>query len=415
MKRFNATHVYLFITAVSTLAFTTTFTTSALYRFQMAQLNPLQLVLLGTVLELSVFIFEIPTGIVADLKSRKISVIIGYALIGCGFILEGSFQLFGTILLAQMLWGIGYTFISGAEDAWLADEIGEENLTAVYLRGTQLRQVVGFIGIFFNVALASIALNIPFLIGGALQILLAISLIFIMPETGFHPIPQADRNNWQKMGHTFKIGMTSIQKRPLLITILAISFFYGLYSEALDRLWEAHILDNFTIPDIGILDSTVVMFGLINAAIMLLTIGTTEYMRRRSKTFTHAQTVRLLAVLSAIIAFGMMAFGLAAGFVMGLAAYTAVALSRRTMSPLYSAWINRGIEPGVRATVLSTYGQMDAIGQVIGGPLLGGIATRLGLRAALVSAGLLLTPVLALYARAAGQSDDTPLNLQSTD
>ncbi len=409
MKRFNAYHIYLFITAVSTLAFRTTFTTSALYRFQMAELNPLQLVLLGTVLELSIFIFEIPTGIVADLKSRKTSVIIGYLLIGCGFILEGSFQLFGTILLAQMLWGIGYTFISGAEDAWLADEIGEEKLTAVYLRGTQVRQLVGFVGIFINVALASIALNIPFLIGGTLQILLAIALIFIMPETGFHPTPQANRNNWQKMGHTFQTGMQSIQKRPLLVTILAISFFYGLYSEALDRLWEAHILDNFVIPDIGILDSTVVMFGLINAAIMLLTIGTTEYMRRRSSTFNHAQTVRVLAIFSAVIAFGMIAFGLAAGFMMALAAYTAVTLSRRTMQPLYSAWINRGIEPSVRATVLSTYGQMDAIGQVIGGPLLGGIATRFGLRAALVSAGLLLTPVLGLYGRAAKQTDTSEI------
>ena len=381
----------------------------------MAELNPLQLVLLGTVLELSVFIFEIPTGIVADLKSRRLSVIIGYGLIGSGFILEGSLQLFGTILLAQMLWGIGYTFISGAEDAWLADEIGEEKLTAVYLRGTQIRQVVGFVGIFINVALASIALNIPFVIGGILQILLAISLIFIMPETGFRPTPQANRNNWQKMGHTFQTGIRSIQKRPLLITILAISFFYGLYSEALDRLWEAHILDNFSIPDIGILDSTVVMFGMINAAIMLLTIGTTEYMRRRSGTFNHAQTVRVLAIFSAIIAFGMMAFGLATGFVMALAAYTAVALSRRTMQPLYSAWINRGIEPGVRATVLSTYGQMDAIGQVIGGPLLGSIATRFGLRTALVSAGLLLTPVLALYARAIGQAEVPTLNSQNAD
>ena len=56
-------------------------------------------------------------------------------------LLEGSFQLFATILLAQVLWGIGYTFISGAKDAWLADELGEERLTAVYLRGSQVAQI----------------------------------------------------------------------------------------------------------------------------------------------------------------------------------------------------------------------------------------------------------------------------------
>jgi DHA3 family tetracycline resistance protein-like MFS transporter len=52
------------------------------------------LVLVGTVLEPSVFIFEIPTGIVADVYSRRLSIIIGQVLIGLGFMVEGLFPVF---------------------------------------------------------------------------------------------------------------------------------------------------------------------------------------------------------------------------------------------------------------------------------------------------------------------------------
>ena len=78
------------------------------------------------------------------------------------------------------------------------------------------------------------------------------------------------------------------------------------------------------------------------------------------------------------------------------------------MQPLLGAWYNRGLPPAVRATVLSTFGQMDAIGQVAGGPPVGAFATRFGLRAMFVLIGLLLTPVLALYGRAFRQSS-TPV------
>jgi DHA3 family tetracycline resistance protein-like MFS transporter len=86
---------------------------SSIYAITVAQLTPLQLVLVGTILEASIFVFEIPTGVVADLVSRRVSVIIGVLLIGIGFIVWGSWTEFATILLAQFLWGVGYTFTRG--------------------------------------------------------------------------------------------------------------------------------------------------------------------------------------------------------------------------------------------------------------------------------------------------------------
>jgi DHA3 family tetracycline resistance protein-like MFS transporter len=404
VKRLDAYTTYLLMTASSAFFFSLAFTTSAIYRFQMAGLDTLQLVLLGTVLEGSVFLFEIPTGIVADIYSRRLSVIIGFALIGLGMLLEGSLQLFVTILLAQVVWGIGYTFISGAQDAWLADEIGEERLTSTYLRGSQFAQVAALAGIIINVVLASIQLNLPFFFAGAGHIALAGFLALYMPERGFKPTLRSERHTWQKMGVTFRDGMNAIRERPLLVTILGIALVYGLYSEALDRLWEAHILDNFSLPPIDNINS-VVWFGLINASIMIIAIGTTGFLRRRASKLDHGRMVKVLALFSGVISAGLMLFGLASGFSMALLSYSTVAIVRKTMQPLYSAWINRGIPTQVRATVLSTYGQMDAIGQLLGGPVVGIAANRFGLRAAIVLAGVLLAPVLALYRRAYNQGD----------
>lgn len=90
-------------------------------------------------LEAATFLGGIPTGIVADTYSRRLSVIIGVFLTGLGFILEGSVPNFYAILVAQVLWGIGHTFISGALEAWLTDEIGEHNAGPAFLRGSQVR------------------------------------------------------------------------------------------------------------------------------------------------------------------------------------------------------------------------------------------------------------------------------------
>src|SRR5687767_1559114 len=125
LRKWDAFQTYLFLRAFATFAFTTTFTVSMVYQVQAVGLNPLQMVLVGTTLEIAAFLFEIPTGVVADVYSRRLSIIIGYALMGVGFIFYGI-PTFAMVLFAQVLWGIGYTFTSGATDAWIVDEIGIE-------------------------------------------------------------------------------------------------------------------------------------------------------------------------------------------------------------------------------------------------------------------------------------------------
>jgi len=391
--------MYLGIQASFWMFFTMMSMISAIYRIQTAGLDPLQLVLVGTVLEITVFIFEIPTGIVADVYSRRLSTVIGYFLIGIGFMLEGALPLFGTILLAQVVWGLGTTFQSGAEEAWLADEIGEEKLANAYLRGSQFGQVGTVFGILLSVVLGRIALNLPILVGGFLIVCLAVFLALFMPEEGFEPTPMPDRNTYQKMVVTFRNGINLIRGRRLLMVILAIALIYGLASEGLDRLWEAHFLANFEFPTAGQLD-TVTWFGIINLVQMFLVIGATEIIRRRVRVEEQIAAVRALILINTVVVLGLVAFGVVQSFALAVAAIWSVFVFRRTGAPLYSAWLNKNLESSVRATVISTRGQLDALGQLIGGPIIGFVALQFGLRAAMVGVAVMLTPALLLYGRA---------------
>ena len=170
----DPTFVYLALHSTWPLFFSMLAVTNLVYQVEVAHLDPLRLLLVGSVLELTCLVFQVPTGLFADAYSRRLAVAAGTVLTGAGFILEGSIPLFTSILIAQVIWGIGATLFMGAEDAWITDEVGEEPAGRLFLRASQVAQVAGFIGIFIGVGLASVRLNLPLLIGGGLFVLLGV-------------------------------------------------------------------------------------------------------------------------------------------------------------------------------------------------------------------------------------------------
>jgi DHA3 family tetracycline resistance protein-like MFS transporter len=375
------------------------FTASSIYQVTVAGLTPLQLVLVGTTLELSVFIFEIPTGVVADVFSRRLSIIIGMFLIGLGFLVEGSFPIFGAILLAQVLWGVGYTFTSGATEAWITDEIGEAAAGRAFLRGNQVDQVASLAGIGLGVLLGSLQISLPIQIGGLLIASLGLFLALFMPETGFEPAPSEERNSWQKMGHTFREGIATVRASPALLTILSIGLIYGLYSEGYDRLWTKHILDQFAFP-LADRFQPVFWFGLIRAVGMILSIGGVELIKRKVQTERYTSVARASWLVSGVLVISLFSFALANTLLVAVIAIWMISIARNAIDPLYTAWVNQRLESRVRATVLSMSAQVDAIGQVTGGPVVGMIGSQLSVQAALFASALTLSPVLLLYPRA---------------
>src|SRR5512147_208081 len=164
--KLNARYVYLFIEFSAAMFFAMMFTVTSLYEATVAGLTPVQLILVGTTLEISAFVFEVPTGIVADVYSRRLSIIIGYILMGVGFLVEGFFPSFLPILLAQVIWGLGYTFTSGATQAWITDEIGEEHANKLFLRGTQVGLFASLIGMGGAVLVGAKDVALPIQVGG---------------------------------------------------------------------------------------------------------------------------------------------------------------------------------------------------------------------------------------------------------
>ncbi|MEP7294047.1 MAG: MFS transporter, partial [Chloroflexota bacterium] len=387
------------LSVVAALAFNMMFTLLLVYEAQVVGLSPLQLVLVGTTVEIICFAFEIPTGIVADLYSRRLSVIVGFLLVGIGFLIEGSLPFFAAILLTQFFWGIGATFLSGALEAWIVDEVGEERMGQVFLRGSQAGQVGGIVGIIISVALGSIALALPVIVGALMMVSLGVFLILVMPETGFKPTARGERSTWQSMAGTLREGLKLVRGRRILMIFLAIGLVGGLYSEGFDRLWQAHLLRDFTLPGLGTLQP-VVWFGVIGIVGMLLGALANEVARRRLNTQNPKALARALVGMHAVMIGGLVVFALAGSFPLALAALLLANVLRGTISPILSSWTNRYIDSNIRATVLSSLSQMNAIGQIGGGPVVGVIGDRLGLRAALSASALLLSPIVWLIARA---------------
>ncbi len=400
MKKPDPYPVYLFLSCASALLFSLAFTVGSLYEVTIAALTPLQLVLVGTTLEASAFTFEIPTGVVADIYSRRASVIIGHALIGLGFLIWGMFPSFLPILLAQVVWGLGYTFTSGATQAWITDEIGEERANKAFLAGNRLGLIGALAGMLLAVLIGSFTSPaLPIVVSGGGRILLAILLAFIMVEQGFKPVKMEERTTWQQMGDTFRKGLRTVRRRPALLAVLGVGLFYGLYSEGFDRLWVKHLLDAFELPVIfG--KNQVAFFGLLDAASILLSIAATRLAEKRIDTSQPRAIGRAMLGITAGIAASIIAFALAPFLGLAIGLYVLISALRDVRSPLTDAWVNQRLDPEVRATILSMSSQVDAVGQIAGGPAIGLVANAVSVPLAMAISGTLLTPALPLVARA---------------
>ena len=370
------------------------FAVNSLYYIQIVHMTPLQLVLTGTVLELSILLLEIPTGVVADVFSRRLSILIGLFLTGIGFFLQGVWPNFWVILLAQVIWGAGFTFTSGATEAWITDETDEDVAASLFMRGEQVGLIGAVLGIGFGMSLGLISFAFTIKVSGVVFLFLTLYFGLTMVETGFHPIPQTKRTHIDSMIHTIKNGAHLTRVHPGLLGIFAIGFFFGLYSEGVDRLWEARMVDGFTFP----LFEPVIWFGLIHIAGMLLGSLSLGLLQKWKYATDLNQSIWLQSFLSVGIIAGLFIFAATGNFYIAALMIFLITIFREVHYPLYTGWVNRKLDSSVRATVLSMASLVDASGQISGGPLVGSIATRMGIPFGLTISALLLAPVLPFYA-----------------
>ena len=378
-----------------------TWVVMAVYLVEELHLSPLELVLVGTAMEAAVFLFEVPTGVLADTYSRRLSLIVGYVGMGAAWVLVAAVSAPWAVIALWALWGVAYTFTSGAYEAWIADEVGHEKLGALFLRGRRLGYAGAVTGLALQVALGAISLRAGVVAGGVITLLCGLACIFVMPETGFRRRPRAERASaLAELRTTAVRGARFAWAAPVVLLLVCVELFMGTSSEAFDRLKEAHFLRDIGLPAVGDLDP-VVWFGIFWLAGMVfgfVALGRLikQVERGGRRTVTHWLFGFTLLEMTA-----MLVFALSGATWLAIAALLGVFFARDLSGPLYATWLNQQItDSAVRATVNSISGQANAFGEAAGGPVLGVIGNLWGIRTALATGAAAIAPALWLYARA---------------
>lgn len=373
----------------------------AVYLVRTAKLDPLQLVLMGTVMEATVFICEIPTGVVADLVSRRLSLAIGWIVQGSAWALAGATTNFSVILVAWVIWGIGATFESGAFQAWITDEVGAENVGPVFVRGSQASMIGGIVGVLASFAVATVSIRAAIFGAGAVTAAMGVVALTLMPETGFVPAPRDGRTRRRAMVDTALNGVRLVQRVPTLLLLVTAATFVGAASEGFDRLSEAHLLRDIGVPTFIGFDP-LWWFAVLSIGSTLLALLASNILVQRLSVPDPERLARTLFVLSALQVAAGLAFAVSGAFGLAVVMLWVLGLGRTLVFPVYATWLNRSVtDSSVRATVNSIANQADAIGETAGGPVVGAIGKAVTLPAALVTSALFYVPLLGLYGRAA--------------
>lgn len=383
----NVKNIYYLLVSSRSFSMYIVFTINAIYYVSEAGLNPLQLILIGTIMEVAILLFEIPTGLVADFFGRKKSLVIGTAVIGTAHLLEGSMPAFWAIAISSALWGIGWTFISGAEQAWIADEVGNDELDDVFLKGAQYSSLGSFLGIVASVLLAMIfTVQIAILTAGGLLLVIAFFSLIGVPETKFASAAHEEITSFQQIRLAIKGGLAQIRGNSILVGLAAITLFTGLASEGFDRLWGAHFIESFQLKE----EYAVYWFGAFFMITFLLNIALLKVI----ETYMKEHFAMVLLLLNSLLVIAMLFFACSGSFLLAVLLYWGIASLRTVNHPLISLMTNKQLKSQGRATALSIYGQLDAFGQVAGGPLVGIIALYTSIQGGLAATAVLIIPAL---------------------
>ena len=401
--------VYLLMRGASSLFFAVIVAVNIVYQVVLAHLDPLGLLLVGSVLELTCLVLQVPTGLLADTYSRKLAVVAGTVLIGAGFMVEGLIPNFWAILIAQVIWGAGASLADGAEDAWITEEVGTTRASGLFLRGSQVGQVAGLVGMIGGVALATVRLNLPIVVGGLLTLVLGVALYFLMREEKFVPAPRHENGDLAGMVAKGRETLAVIRAKPVLLSILLITAIAGASSEGFDRLEQVHFLKDIGLPHLGVINP-LYWFVFLTFGSIIIGLGVTELARRRLDLQNHQVAVRALFLSTTILSAAIVAFAFAPSFPAAVVAYWVARNAARLWDPIQRAWLNQSLEPATRATLFSVDGQANALGQIASGPALGLLA-RMSIPAALAVSGALLLPALAVFYK---ESRRTPLGAPSS-
>ena len=331
-------------------------------------------------------IFEIPTGVVADTVGRKASYLLGTITLsvttGLYWMLWLWHAPFVWWAIVSILLGLGFTFFSGAVEAWLVDALAfaryAGSLEAVFGRGLVVTGIAMFVGSVLGGIIAQATnLGVPFLLrAGVLAVMLVFAAI-VMKDLGFTP----DRS-MRPLAATRNVLKQSIdhglRKRSVRWVILSAPFASGV------GIYAFYALQPYLLELYG--DKTAYSIaGLAAAILSLAQVAGGVLASRIRRLFAKRTTTVIGASLVSILV--LVALGVTSLFWFAVVCLVVWGFVFAVAGPVRQSYLNDMIPSKQRATVLSFDSLFGSLGGVFIQPALGRAADLWGYGTSLVIGG----------------------------
>jgi MFS family permease len=323
-------------------------------------------------------IFEIPTGVIADAFGRRLSF-----MLGAGTLLVTTLAYLGLWYLEAGIWwwilvsaliGLGFTFFSGATEAWLVDALRatgyEGSVETVFGKGQAAGGAATLVGSIAGGLLGQISLAIPYMVRSFLLLAVVLAAWLWMRDLGFQPKrglairPQVAGILRNSVTHGFG-------NRPVRMFLFAAPFTAGV------GVWAFYAFQPYVLELSGDPNATY-LSGIAAAVFALAQIVGGSSVRLARKVFATRTSVLVSQVVVSSLA--LIGAGLAewlnipTGFWVAIALMTTSWLMGALARPMEQALLNDCIPSQQRATVLSFVSLTGSAGGVVVQPALGKVA-----------------------------------------
>ncbi|MEQ7127244.1 MFS transporter [Actinopolymorpha sp. B11F2] len=366
----------------------------SLYMVLDAGLSPAQLLAIAAAQGVASMIFELPAGVVADTVSRKRAIVVAHALMGTAMITTGLFPDFIPLMLSQMLWGISWTFSSGADVAWITDELDQPTKIHLVLTRQARWQLIGAaVGIIVVGGLASVAgRQIAIVMAGAAMLVLGAFVAATFPERNFAPVRT---RRWQASMAVARRGVgLAVRDRTILVLVVVTVLVNGA-ADSFGRIYPVQLADlGFPSGSSGTAwFTTLGIGGLLTGALSLYAV------ERRIHSEHGARGAMVLACSAGVFSLGLL--GLAPNLSLAVAAVLAASgIAMPLVRTVTTIWVNRRTSSDVRATVHSFLAQAEYVGEIICASILAAVSGPTGASGAItLAAGLFAVSVAVIVGR----------------
>ena len=374
--------------------------TTAVYLVVVAELSPTQLVLVAVFQGVTVVVAEVPAGVLADTVGRRLALVVAHVVMGCGMALTGLVTGYPLIIVGQSLWGLGWAISSGADVAWITDELNRPGVIDRVLTAQGRYDLLGNpAGVAAFGALAwTTTLATAIVIAGLAMVALGVFVVARWPES--RP-PQANRaGRWNATVSTFRSGLAIARFDHPVALVLAATLVANGGTVGFGRLFERQLLD-LGLPSAPALIVWFAAIGVVAASLGAISLYWVET-RIDGRGVANAAYV----AASGIAATGMVLFAHAPNIAIAIVASLLVSgLGFPTIRVAATILVNRRTASDTRATVHSLLSQAENLGETLCGLLLAGLAARWSRTITLVASALLVAAAGITVSRASAASD----------